>query len=33
LHALYERDQQAYEELREEKLSKAGGPVPHYGIY
>ena len=33
LHPMYERDPEGYEELREEKLTKAGGPVPHYGIY
>ena len=33
LHGLYETDPQAYEELREDKLTKAGGPVPHFGIY
>lgn len=33
LHPLYERDREGYRELREEKLAKAGGPVPHYGIY
>ncbi len=33
LHGVYERDPAAYEELRAEKLAKAGGPVPHYGLY
>jgi hypothetical protein len=33
LHPLYETDRKAYEELRQDKLAKAGGPVPHYGIY
>ncbi len=33
LHAVYESDQGAYEELRQQKLAQAGGPVPHYGIY
>jgi len=33
LYSLYEKDREAYEELRQDKLAKAGGPVPHYGIY
>lgn len=33
LHGLYESDRGAYAELREKKLTEAGGPVPHYGIY
>jgi pyruvate ferredoxin oxidoreductase delta subunit len=33
LHGMYENDPQAYEELREDKLTKAGGPIPHFGIY
>jgi pyruvate ferredoxin oxidoreductase delta subunit len=33
LYSLYEQDREAYEKLRQDKLAKAGGPVPHYGIY
>ncbi|HLI38289.1 MAG TPA: 4Fe-4S dicluster-binding protein, partial [Streptosporangiaceae bacterium] len=33
LYSLYEANPGEYEQLREEKLAKAGGPIPHYGIY
>jgi pyruvate ferredoxin oxidoreductase delta subunit len=33
LHNLYEADPGAYEQMREEKLARAGGPIPHYGVY
>lgn len=33
LHGHYETDPQAYEQLRQDKLAAAGGPIPHYGIF
>jgi pyruvate ferredoxin oxidoreductase delta subunit len=33
LYGLYEERPEEYRQLREEKLAKAGGPIPHYGIY
>ena len=33
LHGLYESSREEYEELRQDKLAKAGGPIPHYGIF
>ena len=33
LYSLYESSPGDYEELREDKMAKAGGPIPHYGIY
>jgi pyruvate ferredoxin oxidoreductase delta subunit len=32
VYELYERDPEAYERMRQEKLAKAGGPIPHYGV-
>ncbi|HLH69386.1 MAG TPA: 4Fe-4S dicluster-binding protein [Candidatus Dormibacteraeota bacterium] len=32
VYELYERDPEAYEQMRQEKLAKAGGPIPHYGV-
>ncbi|HZV50184.1 MAG TPA: 4Fe-4S dicluster-binding protein [Candidatus Dormibacteraeota bacterium] len=32
VYELYERDPEAYERMREEKLARSGGPIPHFGV-
>lgn len=32
-HRVYEANPVAYEQQREETLARAGGPIPHYGVY